>query len=119
MDSNRAGRVVAIFAAVAIAWVVGSDWLMLRFVSEETLAEAGMLKGIAFVLVMAAILYVVLRIAVADVVEAMASHRPYRAGLGIDIALAEIERGAGTLYDLGVAAACVRLFREDGYKIPA
>ncbi len=58
-------------------------------------------------------------IAVADVVEAMASHRPYRAGLGIDAALAEIERGAGTLYDLGVAAACVKLFREDGYKLPA
>lgn len=35
---------------------------------------------------------------VADVVEAMASHRPYRAGLGIDRALAGIERGRGTAY---------------------
>ena len=54
-------------------------------------------------------------IAVADVVEAMASHRPYRPALGIDAALAEIERGAGTAYDAGIAAACVRLFREKGY----
>lgn len=58
-------------------------------------------------------------IAIADVVESMASHRPYRAGLGIDAALAEIERGAGTLYDSGAAAACVKLFREDGYTMPA
>ncbi|MEX0900354.1 MAG: HD domain-containing phosphohydrolase [Gammaproteobacteria bacterium] len=57
-------------------------------------------------------------IAIADVVESMASHRPYRAGLGIDAALAEIERGAGTLYDLAAAAACLKLFRDDGYTLP-
>jgi PAS domain S-box-containing protein len=56
--------------------------------------------------------------AVADVVEAMASHRPYRPGLGIDKALAEIERGRGTLYDSDVADACLRLFRQKGYAIP-
>ena len=56
--------------------------------------------------------------AVADVVEAMASHRPYRAGLGIDKALAEIEQGRGTLYDPAVADACLRLFREQGYELP-
>ena len=57
--------------------------------------------------------------AVADVVEAMASHRPYRPGLGIDKALAEIEHGRGTLYDPDVADACLRLFRQKGYAIPA
>jgi PAS domain S-box-containing protein len=58
-------------------------------------------------------------LAVADVVEAMSSHRPYRPGMGIDAALAEIERGAGKLYDGDVAAACLRLFREKGYTLPA
>jgi PAS domain S-box-containing protein len=58
-------------------------------------------------------------IAVADVVEAMASHRPYRPGLGIDHALAEIERGRGTVYDPVVSDACLRLFRDRGYAIPA
>ena len=51
-------------------------------------------------------------LAVADVVEAMASHRPYRPALGIERALAEIEQGAGTAYDETVAAACLTLFRE-------
>jgi len=51
-------------------------------------------------------------IAVADVVEAMASHRPYRAALGTDIALGEIGRGRGTAYDPAVANACLTLFRE-------
>jgi HD-GYP domain-containing protein (c-di-GMP phosphodiesterase class II) len=52
---------------------------------------------------------------VADVVEAMASHRPYRPGLGIDKALEEIERNRGKFYDPDMAAACLRLFREKGY----
>lgn len=58
-------------------------------------------------------------ISVADVVEAMANHRPYRAGLGLEAALAEIERGAGVLYDAGVCAACLTLFRERGYELPS
>jgi PAS domain S-box-containing protein len=57
--------------------------------------------------------------AVSDVVEAMASHRPYRPGLGIDAAMAEIEKNKGTLYDNTVAVACLRLFREKGYKLLA
>ncbi len=57
-------------------------------------------------------------IAVADVVEAMASHRPYRCALGIDAALSEIEEGAGTRYDARVVAACLRLFRQKGYRLP-
>jgi PAS domain S-box-containing protein len=54
---------------------------------------------------------------VADVVEAMASHRPYRAGLGIETALNEIAINKGILYDNGVADACLRLFREKGFKL--
>lgn len=56
--------------------------------------------------------------AVADVVEAMASHRPYRPGLGIDAALEEIARGRGTAYDALVSDACLRIFREKGYRMP-
>jgi HD-GYP domain-containing protein (c-di-GMP phosphodiesterase class II) len=58
-------------------------------------------------------------LAVADVVESMGSHRPYRPTLGIDIALLEIERNAGKLYDAQAAAACLRLFRDQGYTLPA
>ena len=49
-------------------------------------------------------------IAVADVVEAMMNHRPYRAALGIEAALAEIQRGRGTLFDPRAVDACVALF---------
>ena len=55
-------------------------------------------------------------LAVADVVEAMASHRPYRAALGIDVALEEIVKNKGIIYDNAVADACLRLFREKGYQ---
>ena len=51
-------------------------------------------------------------IAVADVVEAMSSHRPYRASLGIVKAIIEINFNRGTLYDEEVVAACVRVFQE-------
>ncbi|MFH1043785.1 MAG: HD-GYP domain-containing protein, partial [Pseudomonadota bacterium] len=57
--------------------------------------------------------------AVADVIEAMSSHRPYREALGIDAALAEIERGGGSAYDPVVADACLKLFREKRYEISA
>ena len=56
--------------------------------------------------------------AVADVVEAMSSHRPYRSGLGIEEALAEVESGSGTKYDHTVVEACLKLFREEGFSIP-
>lgn len=56
-------------------------------------------------------------LAVADVVEAMASPRPYRPGLGIDAALNEIEKNRGTHYDRTGADACSRLFREKGFKL--
>jgi HD-GYP domain-containing protein (c-di-GMP phosphodiesterase class II) len=48
----------------------------------------------------------------------MSSHRPYRAGAGIDKALAEVEQGRGTLYDANVVDACLRLFRDKAYSIP-
>lgn len=56
-------------------------------------------------------------IAVADVVEAMASHRPYRPAHGIDTALNEVARGRGVLYDPEAADACLRLFREKRYRL--
>ena len=52
-------------------------------------------------------------IAVADVVEAMSSHRPYRPALGLDKALDEIKKNKGTLYDPDVVDACCRIM-EDG-----
>jgi HD-GYP domain-containing protein (c-di-GMP phosphodiesterase class II) len=55
--------------------------------------------------------------AVADVVEAMASHRPYRPALGSNAALEEIEKNRGTLYDADAADACLRLFREKGFQL--
>ena len=51
-------------------------------------------------------------IAVADTIEAMSSHRPYRAGLGIEAALAEITKNRDKYYDAAVVDACVKLFRE-------
>ncbi|MDZ4164382.1 MAG: PAS domain S-box protein [Smithellaceae bacterium] len=57
-------------------------------------------------------------LAVADVVEAMASHRPYRPSLGLEAALAEIERGKGVDYDPDAVEACLIVFREKGYKLP-
>ncbi len=53
---------------------------------------------------------------VADVVEAMASHRPYRPALGVDRALEEISRNKGVLYDPEVVNACLRLFTKKGFK---
>jgi len=55
-------------------------------------------------------------LAVADVVEAMSSQRPYRPALGVGQALGEISRNEGILYDSRVVDACVRLFYEKGFK---
>ncbi len=55
-------------------------------------------------------------LAVADVVEAMASARPHRPALGIDKALEEISNGRGNLYDPAVVDACLKLFHKDGFK---
>ena len=56
--------------------------------------------------------------AVADVIEAMASHRPYRPALGIEAALEEILKHRGTQFDPAVVDACVALFRDKGYELP-
>lgn len=55
-------------------------------------------------------------IAVGDVVDAMAKHRPYRAALGIDSALNELQKNKSILYDPDVVDACLELF-EGGYKL--
>lgn len=56
-------------------------------------------------------------LAVADVVEAMASHRPYRPALGVDKALKEISRNKGILYDPKVVDACLKLFRQKKFRL--
>jgi len=55
-------------------------------------------------------------LSVADVVEAMSSHRPYRPGLGIEVALAEISKQRGIYFDPAVVDACLALFREQHYS---
>lgn len=57
-------------------------------------------------------------LAVADIVEAMASHRPYRPALGLKAALDEIVNQRGTQLDPEVVDACLRLFNQKGYKFP-
>lgn len=54
-------------------------------------------------------------VAVADVVQSMCAHRPYRPGLGSKAALEEITKNRGRLYDTDVVAACVRLFNDKRY----
>jgi HD-GYP domain-containing protein (c-di-GMP phosphodiesterase class II) len=56
-------------------------------------------------------------LAVADVVEAMSSHRPYRPALGIDKALQEISEKRGLLYDPAVVDICLGLFRKNGFVL--
>jgi PAS domain S-box-containing protein/putative nucleotidyltransferase with HDIG domain len=56
-------------------------------------------------------------LAVADVVESMSSHRPYRPALGINAALEEIEKNREKLYDANVVDACLKLFRDKGYRL--
>ena len=56
-------------------------------------------------------------IAVADVVEAMASHRPYRPALGINVALEEIEKKKGTFFDRRAVNACLTLFNKKKFQI--
>jgi PAS domain S-box-containing protein/putative nucleotidyltransferase with HDIG domain len=55
-------------------------------------------------------------LAVADVVEAMSSHRPYRPALGIDKALDELSKNSGRLYDPGVVDACIGLFKSGRFE---
>lgn len=58
-------------------------------------------------------------LAVADTVEAMGSHRPYRPAVGMDQVLTHIEKGRDTLFDGATVDACLRLFREKSFILPA
>jgi HD-GYP domain-containing protein (c-di-GMP phosphodiesterase class II) len=53
---------------------------------------------------------------VADVVDAMSSHQPYRAARGLDKALEEISQNRGILYDPGAVGACLKLFKQKEFK---
>jgi PAS domain S-box-containing protein len=57
-------------------------------------------------------------LAVADVLESMASHRPYRAALGVDAALGELTSKKGTHFDTAIVEAAVRMVREKNYQLP-
>ena len=57
-------------------------------------------------------------LAVADVVEAIASHRPYRPAYGIEKALEEISLNQGILYDIEAVDSCIKMFREKGFQFP-
>lgn len=57
-------------------------------------------------------------LAVSDTMEAMASNRPYRPAPGLEVALEEIDKNKGVLFDADVAAACLRLFKEKGFRFP-
>nr|WP_275285009.1 HD-GYP domain-containing protein [Thiospirillum jenense] len=56
-------------------------------------------------------------LAVADVVDAMSSRRPYREARGLVSALFEIERGSGNHYDPDIVTACIRLFNQQGLQV--
>ena len=73
-------------------------------------------SGYPFGLKRAEILIEARILAVADVVEAMASHRPYRPALGINKALEEIKLNRDRLYDPAVVDTCVRLFTEKEFS---
>ena len=57
-------------------------------------------------------------LAVADVVESISSHRPYRATMGMDVALSELHSERGRLYDPDAVDACISLFQKEGYAFP-
>ena len=55
----------------------------------------------------------------AEALDTISTHRPFRPGLGVEAALAAIERGRGSAYDADVVDACLRLFRDGRYQLPA
>jgi putative two-component system response regulator len=94
---------------------VESPWPMAEIVLQhhERMDGSGYPRGLKGeeILIEARIL------AVADVVEAIASHRPYRPALGVDAALKEIENNRGILYDTDVVDVCLKLLREKDYQL--
>jgi PAS domain S-box-containing protein/putative nucleotidyltransferase with HDIG domain len=101
-------------AGYTILSKIDFPWPIARIVHEhhELVNGAGYPQGLAGkdILLEARIL------CVADVVEAMSSHRPYRPALGIGAALEEIAQKRGILYDREVVDACLRIFREKLFK---
>jgi PAS domain S-box-containing protein len=93
---------------------IESQWPIAEIVHQhhERMDGSGYPQGLAGedILIEARIL------SVADVVEAMASHRPYRPALGIDAALDEIEKNKDILYDEQIVDACLKLFREGRFS---
>jgi len=107
-DHVQAGR--DILAKIAFPWPVAE----IVYQHHERLNGQGYPRGLA-----ADALCLEARIlAVADVVEAMVSHRPYRAALGMDKALGEIRSHRNVLYDPAVVDACLRLILEKGFAFP-
>lgn len=100
-----------ILKGIAFPWPI-ADWIRQH---HERLDGSGYPQGLkgSEILLEARIL------AVADVLESMSSHRPYRPGFGLDAALEEITRHRGITYDAAVVDACLRLFRERRYTMPA
>jgi PAS domain S-box-containing protein/putative nucleotidyltransferase with HDIG domain len=101
-------------ATADILLSVKLDWPLAAIVRQhhERLDGSGYPEGLAGddILPMARVL------AVADVVEAMISHRPYRPAVGLEAALAEIGQGRGSLYDCDAVDACLRAF-EAGFTL--
>lgn len=91
-------------------------WPIARIVQQhhERLDGSGYPEGLQG----EAVLFEARVLGVADVVEAMQSHRPYRPSLGIEPALEEIAKHRGQLYDPRVVDACLNLFVKQGYVIP-
>lgn len=121
---SKPGRLTSIeFALIQIHPRVGYDivadidfpWPIARMILEhhERLDGSGYPQGLSRegILPESAIL------AVADVVEAMSTHRPYRPALGVETALAEITDRRAVLYDPDVVDACLGLFREKGFSL--
>ena len=89
-------------------------WPIAQIVQQHHLRLDG--TGYAGEILPAEVLFEARILTVADVVEAMSSHRPYRPGLGIDQALREIQQGAGRLYDPDVVAACETIFASASFQ---
>lgn len=101
-------------AAYEILKPIDLPWPIARIVRQhhERLDGSGYPQGIAG----DALLPEARILAVADVVEAIVTHRPYRPGRGLEFALDEIRAGRGVCFDAEVVDACVRVFAERGFS---
>ena len=109
MIRNHPGVAYEILKNIEFAWPVAEIVLQ----HHERMNGSGYPAGLSG----DEILFETRILSVADVVEAMASHRPYRPALGIDKALEEITKNSGILYDTAVVDACCILFNEKKYEL--